>query len=216
MSAPISESVTVRDSRQPNADVALEPWTFNPSRWGQRAIIALIAAVAFIISVYLSLYQCRLIDSVWDPVFAEQSAKVLNSDISERIRTWILIPDAMLGALAYLGDILFSLAGSTRRWQHRPWLVAIFGLDVIPLGIVSALLVFLQGAVVGSWCFLCLSSAAISLVLVILAIDEVWSCCLFLGRVWKRSRSWRTVWTTFCGIPTEAAYEVGAGMMRPA
>jgi hypothetical protein len=32
--------------------------------------------------------------------------------------------------------------------------VILFGIDVIPLGIVSAVLVVLQGTIVGSWCVL--------------------------------------------------------------
>jgi hypothetical protein len=35
------------------------------------------------------------------------------------MRRWFRIPDAALGAIAYLGDLVFGLAGSTRRWQDR-------------------------------------------------------------------------------------------------
>jgi len=187
---------------------APKPWDYNPSAWSQRVSIALIAALAFVIAVYMGLYQWRLIDGVWDPVFGKESAKVLDSDVSHTMRRWIGIPDAMLGALAYLGDIIFAMGGSTRRWQYRPWMVVLFGLDVIPLGIVSAVLVVLQGAVVGSWCFLCLVTAVISLVLVVMAYDEVWSCLLYLRRVHRRSGSWRVVWQCFWGRPSSAAQDV--------
>ena len=106
------------------------------------------------------------------------------------------------------GDLIFGLAGSTRRWQYRPWMVLLFGLDVIPLGIVSAVLVVLQGAVVGAWCFLCLVTAAISLILVALAYDEVWSTLLYLGRVWRKTHSAKLVWNTFWGRPYGLAEEV--------
>jgi len=121
------------------------------------------------------------------------------------MRGWFGIPDAALGAIAYLGDAIFGLAGSTRRWQYRPWMVVLFGLDVIPLGIVSAVLVVLQGTVVGYWCFLCLVTAAISLVLVVLAYDEVYSCVLYLWRVWRESRDWRCLWNSFWGRRSEPA-----------
>jgi hypothetical protein len=52
-----------------------------------------------------------------DPVFGEQTRRVLDSDVSERMRRRFRIPDAPLGALAYLGDVIYGLAGSTRRWQ---------------------------------------------------------------------------------------------------
>jgi len=187
------------------------PWDYNPSSWRERVRVAIMATPAFLIAVYLALYQWRLVDGVWDPVFGAQSAQVLDSQVSHAMRRIVPVPDAALGAIAYLGDIVFALAGSTRRWQYRPWLVVLFGLDVIPLGIVSAVLVVLQGAAVGAWCFLCLVTAAISLALVWLAYDEVWSCLLYLRQVWRRSEhSLRTTWDAFLGRPSLAALQAGA------
>lgn len=191
-----------------------EPWDYNPSKWHQRIRICLLAAVATLIAIYMGLYQWRLIDSVWDPIFGSQSMKVLDSELSHMMTGIIRLPDSILGALAYLGDIIFALAGSTRRWQDRPWLVIIFGLDVIPLGIVSAVLVFMQGFVVHYWCFLCLVTAVISLILVVLAYDEVWSCLLYLAKVYRRSNSVKILWKTFIGQPTDVGREVGAEMER--
>lgn len=190
------------------------PWKYNPSKFSQRLSIALVASIATLIAIYMGLYQWKLIDSVWDPVFGNQTMKVLDSDVSHWITSWIRIPDSILGALAYLGDIIFALAGSTRRWYDRPWLVILFGLDVIPLGLVSATLIFMQGAVVGSWCFLCLVTAVISLVLVVLAYDEVWSSCLFLYRVHKRSKNFSVLWNTFWGRPSIIAHEVANEMSQ--
>ena len=192
----------------PDLDAAAPPWRHNPSSWRHRVPICLLAGVATVISVYLALYQWRLIGSVWDPLFGAQSAQVLDSEASETMRRWIGAPDAALGALAYLGDLIFGLAGSTRRWQYRPWLVVLFGLDVIPLGLVSAILVVLQGTVVGAWCFLCLVTAVISLALIALAYDEVWSSILYLRRVWQRTQRPRAVWDAFCGRPSREAEEV--------
>ncbi|TWT29290.1 hypothetical protein [Blastopirellula retiformator] len=64
----------------------------------------------------MRLYQWRLIDDVWDPAFGEQSRKVLDSDVAKTMHLWIGVPDAILGAIAYLGNAIFGLAGSTRRW----------------------------------------------------------------------------------------------------
>lgn len=151
------------------------------------------------ISAYMALYQWRLVGGVWDPVFGGQTQQVLDSDVSHRMMQWFGIPDAALGAIAYLGDLVFGLAGSTRRWQYRPWLVVVFGIDVIPLGGVSAILVFIQATVLGQWCFLCLVTAAISLILVYWAYDEVWSSLVYLWRVWRRTRSTSILWTVFWG-----------------
>lgn len=183
----------------PRPDAA-PPWDYNPSAWSQRIPICVLAAVAMVISTYLALYQWRLIDAVWDPVFGSAATEgVLDSGVSHRMQRWFGVPDAALGAIAYLGDAVFGLAGSTERWRSRPWLVIVFGIDVIPLGGVSALLVFVQAAVLGQWCFLCLVTAAISLVLVYWAYDEVWSSLVFLRRTWIRSRSLPVLWTVFWG-----------------
>ena len=195
-------------------DVYPHPWNYNPSAWKQRIVICYIAGVAVLIAIYMGLYQWRIIDHVWDPVFGDQTHKVLDSDVSHTLRKWFRLPDSIMGALAYLGDIIFALAGSTRRWQDRPWLVILFGLDVIPLGGVSAVLVFMQGTVVGSWCFLCLITAVISIVLIFLAYDEIWSCVLFLHAVWKKSKNKRLVWDTFWGKSSEIAYEVGESLIK--
>lgn len=189
------------DGQGPNRslDAIPPPWKRNPSAWSQRVPIAVLAAVGFVISCYLALYQWGLIDSVWDPVFGDGTERVLTSDTSKTMHRWFGIPDAALGALAYLGDAIFGMIGSTRRWQYRPWAVILFGLDVIPLGIVSAILVFMQGTVVGYWCFLCLVTAVISLILVPLAFDEVWATIAYLKRVRRKTRSWRVVWKVFWG-----------------
>ena len=175
------------------------PFERNPSSWSQRLPIVGLALFACAISVYLALYQWRVIGSVWDPFFGDGSEKVLDSHASEQMRRWIRIPDAALGAIGYLSEAIFGLAGSTRRWQYRPWLVLLFGIDVIPLGVISVILVVAQGVVVQEWCTLCLVTAAVSLVLVFLAYDEVWSSILFLWRTWKATRSWATVWKVFRG-----------------
>lgn len=188
-------------------DVSAPPWHHNPSSWKHRIPICILAGVAFVIASYMALYQWRLIDDVWDPVFGEQTRQVLDSGVSERMRRWFRIPDSALGALAYLGDLVFGLAGSTRRWQYRPWMVLLFGFDVIPLGIVSVILVVLQGAVVGAWCFLCLVTALISLILVALAYDEVWSTLLYLKRVWRRTHNPQVIWNVFWGRGSRAADE---------
>lgn len=213
---PLAPDMVGRRSYEKTVDLDAipEPWDYNPSGWNQRIPICLFAAVAMVIAAYMGLYQWRLLGDVWDPVFGDQSKQVLDSDVSHQMSVWFRVPDAIFGVLAYLGDILFALAGSTRRWQFRPWLVVVFGIDVIPLGIVSVILVLMQAFVVGNWCFLCLVTAFISLILIYFAYDEVWSCLLFLKRVWKKTKSASILWKTFWGFATPEAYEVGQKMIR--
>jgi len=191
-----------------------EPWTYNPSKWTQRGGIAVMAAVAFVMAAHMGLYQWGLIDTVWDPVFGEQTAAVLTSDVSHTLERLVRIPDAILGCFAYLADLILVFAGSTRRWQYRPWVVMLFAISLIPLGIVSAILVALQGLVVGSWCFLCLCTAALSLAMIYRGYDEVWSTLIYLWRTYKKSGSKRLLWDTFWGRPSETAQAVAMDMVR--
>ena len=199
---------------------AVHPFNYNPSAWSQRVPICVIAMVGFVVAIVLGLYQWKLIDSIWDPFFSGKeglngSESVVTSDTSKQMERWFHIPDGVFGAIAYLGDALFGLAGSTRRWQYRPWLVIVFGIDVIPLGIVGVILVFMQGFVVGYWCTLCLASAAISLLLVWLAYDEVWCSLVYLHRVRKRAGGMNAAfWHALCGKPNQIAHEVGEEMLR--
>jgi Vitamin K epoxide reductase family len=195
-------------------DVPIKRYGYNPSSWGQRIPICILAAIAGLIATYMALYQWRLIGAAWDPIFGQQTEAVLDSDVSHRMMRWFRVPDAALGALAYLGDALLGLAGSTRRWQYRPWMVILFGIDVIPLGVVSAVLVVLQGAVVGSWCFLCLVTAAISLILVYWAYDEVWLSLRYLWGVWKETRSSSAVWKATWGFASPEAELVAQRLIR--
>jgi hypothetical protein len=195
-------------------DVIVAPWSYNPSSWRQRIPICLLSMVAFLIATHLALFQWGLIETVWDPVFGEQSARVIGSDVADMMHSWFGIPDAALGALAYLGDAVFGLAGSTRRWQYRPWMVILFGIDVIPLGLVSVILVLCQAFVLGQWCFLCLVTAGISLILVYLAYDEVYSSLKYLYAVWKKTGSIRTLWFALWGLPDSDAEQAASELVQ--
>ncbi len=184
------------------------PFKRNPSAWSQRVPIAVLAGISFLICVYLSFYQWELIDTLWDPFFGNGSEKVLKSHASEKMWGWFGIPDAAMGALAYLGDAIYGMAGTTRRWQSRPWLVILFGIDVIPLGLVSSILVFLQGHSVGHYCSLCLLTAIVSIILIVYAYDEVWASLKWLAFVKKKTGSKASLWKSFWGRRFDSDQEV--------
>lgn len=186
------------------------PHEYSPSSWNQRVIFCLIALVGVVVATYMGLFQLGLLSSVWDPIFKKQSEYVLTSSVSHQFSIWLGIPDALLGTMSYLGDIIFALAGCTRRWQYRPWIVIVFAIDVIPVGIVSILLVATQGLVLKAWCFLCLISALISLILIVLAYKEIAASLLYLRAVWKDSKNHRILWNTFFGFPSKVADEVAS------
>ena len=186
-------------------DAAAPPWRRNPSSWSHRIKVAVLAALGAVLAAYLSLYQLHLTASVWDPVFGGGTEQVLTSELSQTIYRIFHVPDALLGALAYSTEILFTLAGSTRRWQYRPWLVALFGLNVLALACAGVALVLAQGLVIKSWCFLCLVITLISLLLAGLSAQEVYASLRYLGRVRRRSGRFRVVWNTFWGRASEPA-----------
>ena len=84
--------------------------------------------------------------------------------------------------------------GSAMRWRTMPWMVAFFGIAVIPLGAVSIALVVLQPVAVGTWCTLCLITAAAMLAMMPLAIDEVVAMLQLLG---QKVRGGASLWRSF-------------------
>jgi uncharacterized membrane protein len=166
-------------------------WSYNPSSWPQRLPIVGLSLVGFGIAVYLALYQLEVFAEVWEPFFGDGSEVVLNSSVSHVLP----IPDAALGALGYLLDAVTGAVGRRDRWRTLPWLVIVFGLAVGPLGAVSILLVILQPVMFDSFCTLCLLSAAISVLMIGPATDEMLASLQYLRRERDEGRSlWRAFW----------------------
>ena len=168
-------------------------WSYNPSEWSQRLPIVSLATVGFGVALYLALYQWRVIGSVWEPFFGGGSEKILNSGISRVLP----VPDAALGAFGYLVDAVTGIVGSTKRWRTMPWIVIVFGIAVGPLGAVSILLVILQPVMFHAWCTLCLTSSAISVLMIGPATDEMLASLQFLR---SESRKGRSFWRAFLGM----------------
>ncbi|HYF00830.1 MAG TPA: vitamin K epoxide reductase family protein [Planctomycetota bacterium] len=171
-------------------------WDYNPAGWIQRLPIAAMAMVGFLLAGYLSLYQFRLIDTVWDPFFGEQTLKILNSPVSHVLP----VPDAFLGAVGYLLDAVTAVIGGRDRWKTMPWIVVIFGVLVGPLGAVSIALVIAQPVAFDAWCTICLATAVLSVAMIGPAMDEVLASLQHLKR--ERDRNgWSGAWRAFKGRP---------------
>lgn len=166
-------------------------WTYNPSTWLQRAPIIILAWIGFFGSRYLTAFQLGYIDHVWDPFFANGSDKVLTSDVSKSFP----VSDAGLGTLSYTIEALMGYMGMSDRWRTMPWMVAFFGILVIPLGVTSIVLIILQPVAVGFWCSVCLLTAIAMLIMIPLTLDEVVAMIQFLVKRVKTGKSfWRTFW----------------------
>jgi uncharacterized membrane protein len=166
-------------------------WQMNPSAWHERLPLAGLALCGGIIATYLTLYQLGLFPTVWEPFFGNGSRAILHSSVARLLP----IPDAALGALAYLFEAGFGLLGGHARWRTTPWCVLIYGALVGMLGLGSVVLVILQPVAFGAWCTLCLASAAISIGLLGPALREPLAALQHLRRASERGESlWRALW----------------------
>jgi uncharacterized membrane protein len=166
-------------------------WSYNPSTWLQRAPILALALLSFQLSRYMAAFQLGHIPMAWDPIFGNGTVLVLTSTVSKAFP----VSDAGLGAFIYLIELLSGFMGDPRRWRTMPWMVALFGFLVVPLGIASVVLIMLQPVVVGAWCTFCLLSALFMLLMVSLSLDEVIAMLQFLLQSHRAGRSvWRTFW----------------------
>jgi uncharacterized membrane protein len=189
-------------------------WSYNPSDWFQRGPIIAMAFVGFFLSRYLSAYQLGHVPYPWDPVFGDGTRRVLDSEVS---KAWP-VSDAGLGAVSYLLEALSGLMGGRNRWRTMPWMVLMFGVLVVPLGVVSIVLVILQPVAVGAWCTLCLVTAAAMLIMVAPAVDEVVAMGQFLAAARREGQPlWHTFWVggTLRQCETAATVESQEGAHRP-
>lgn len=160
-------------------------WSFNPSSWTQRLPIIVLAVVGLLFSRYLAAYQMGHVDGVWEPFFAGSASdpqngteEIVTSSVSE---AWP-VPDAAVGAYTYMLEILTGIIGSRARWRTMPWLVLLFGLIIVPLGIVSIGFIIIQPIVIGTWSTLALIGAAAMLVQIPYSVDELAASLSFLNR----------------------------------
>ena len=177
-------------SMEPGPDVP-QGWSYNPSSWTQRAPIIALALVGFFLSRQMTAFQLGHIPTLNDPFFGLGTQSVLTSKVSRAFP----IPDAGLGAVAYMVEFLMGFMGDKNRWRTMPWMVTFFGILVVPLGVVSVTLITLQPLAVGAWCTPCLIAASAMLVMITLTLDEVVAMCQFLLQARHEGQPfWRVFW----------------------
>jgi uncharacterized membrane protein len=182
-------------------------WDYSPSTWAQRLPIIILGAIGFFIARELAAYQMGHIDSVWEPFFPGLGAgkngteSIITSDVS---KAWP-IPDAGLGAVAYMLEVLMGAMGDRTRWRTMPWMVTFFGILVVPLGVVSIYFIVIQPIQIGTWCTLCLAAALAMLIMIPFALDELVAMGQYL-RVTHRAGQ-PTWWLFFTGGPMDGGKE---------
>lgn len=172
-------------------------WDRSPSSWFQRLPIIILALVGFFISRYMTAYQLEHIDAVWDPFFAGNLFNPKNGTeeiITSSISTAWPVPDAGLGAMVYLLEIITGLIGGANRWRTMPWIVVLFGILIVPLGAVSITFIIIQPILLNTWCTLCLIAAAAMLIQIPYSINELVATGFFL---YRRKKAGRPFWKIF-------------------
>ena len=183
----VPPGLRITNSTSGSGDSSIPPgFDKNPTAWPRRILLADIAFAGFCVSVYLALFQIKVLGSVWDPFF--QSPKVLE---------YLGIPDAALGAMAYGTEVVITFIGGRNRWRTAPWTVLAFGFVICSGVLVSVLLIAMQAFLVGAWCSLCLTSAAISFAIFALGVEEPIAGLKHLKRVRDEGDS---VWKAFWGM----------------
>jgi uncharacterized membrane protein len=132
----------------------------SPSAWEKRLPIAGLALAGLAIAVYLTLYQLGIVPIVWEPFFGDGSRRILHSPISRLLP----VPDASLGAVGYLVEIVTGLT---------PKAVLFFGAVVAAMALFGLLLAAIQAFWLRAGCTLCLTSAAISVGIAAMARKEI-------------------------------------------
>jgi len=169
-------------------------WTYCPSTYLQRLPIVALGLLGFLLARQLAAYQLGHTSAVWDPFFSGDgmlngSEQIITSDIS---KAWS-VADGGLGAVTYIFEILMAVMGGRSRWRTMPWMVALFGLVVGPLGVVSIYFIIIQPIVIGTYCTLCIASALAMLIMIPFALDEL----VAMGQFLRYSRRGLPFWRTF-------------------
>ena len=183
-------------------------WDYNPSSWRHRLPVLGLAVAGCAIATYLTLFQVDVLHTVWEPFFDGGTRYLLKESAVARIMP---IPDASLGAFAYLCEAVADLLGGSTRWRTAPWAVLLLGLVACSLGVAGIVLAIGQPLLSGTYCTLCLASAACSVLSVGPAMNEVLAALQHLRRESASGRSW---WHALWGTPGEASPTAGGRQLR--
>lgn len=168
-------------------------WTYSPSTYLQRIPMIALGLIGFVLARILAAYQLGHVDWVWEPFFAGEGSRngseyIITSDVS---KAWP-IADGGLGAIVYMFEVLMGIMGGRSRWRTMPWMVVLFGLAVVPLGVISIYFIIIQPIVIGTYCTLCLVTALGMLIMIPLSLDEIIAMGQFLLANTRRGRPfWR-------------------------
>jgi uncharacterized membrane protein len=127
--------------------------------------VTFLAFIGCAVSTYLTLYQWHVTGGVWDPLFGTASSEtVLTSSLSRALP----VPDATLGAYAYLVVVVLSVSAAVLAGHVARRLELALDVMVLLMAATGVVLVLVQLLVVHALCSLCLGSAAVSWIIAVL------------------------------------------------
>lgn len=166
-------------------------WSYNPSSWGYRLPTIFFGALSWFLARYLAAFQLGYIDTITDPIFGLGTYQVVTSTVSQAFP----VSDAGLGAFGYTLDVLTGALGDNRRYKTAPWATILFGIFVVPAGIISIILIILQPVVVKAWCSWCLLTALSMLIMIVFTVGEFVASLQYVIEKCKQGRSfWPLFW----------------------
>jgi len=134
-----------------------------------RMTVALLSLVGFFISLYLWLWKVGIIGTI---VCGDGGCETVQ--LSE-YSSFLGVPVAFFGMLAYGALIGLSLLGLQPRWRERRsptvGLVLVAGAGVLFTGYLT----YLEAAVIHAWCRWCVASAVVIAVVFLVALSGLWA-----------------------------------------
>lgn len=130
--------------------------------------VAGLSMVGIADALYMLAYHGGLLNSLVCPFFGEGCNRVGRSKHARHLG----VPNAAVGAVGYAAMAALALWAGDKPPEKRPWQpLGLAVASVSALG-ASAFLTWEQAAKVKAWCFWCLSSAVINLVILPVALRD--------------------------------------------
>jgi len=168
-------------------------WTYCPSTYLQRMPIIALGLIGLVLSRILTAYQLGHVDTVWEPFFdvpgrLNGTEHIITSGMS---KAWP-VADGGLGTISYMAEILMGAMGGRGRWRTMPWMVLLFGIVVVPLGVVSIYFIIAQPILIGTYCTICIAAGVAMLIMIPYSLDELVAMGQFMVLNTRRGRPlWR-------------------------
>lgn len=138
---------------------------------------AALATLGLATATYLTLCQLRLIATPWEPLFSSSDPAFINGSdhvLHSHLSQLLPVPDASLGAAAYLAKlvlVLLCLRVASPARRSRSWLTLASSVLSVLLFLAALTLTALQAFYLHAYCTLCLASAVVSVMLLPLSLS---------------------------------------------